>query len=660
MEPLVTNYGDKSLAIKLCLSDVDVCCVCVLVIVSMTTQPTTNVAASASKDQFSSLYVGDLTSEVTEAVLYEIFNAVGPVASIRVCRDSVTRKSLGYAYVNFHNASDAERAMEALNYTDIKGQPCRIMWCHRDPATRRNASGNIFIKNLDKSIEHRALYDTFSTFGHILSCKIATDADNKSRGFAFVHFDSEEAATAAIEKCNGMQLGEKTIYVGPFAKSTERPQTDKPFTNIYVKHMPEEWTDEILKSEFDQFGEITSCMIRVDNKSRRFGFVNYKNFDDAKAAVDAMHGKDLRSDKEQPLPDETEMEDGVFLHQLYVVRAQTKAERQAELKTKFNVPTTPGKAAAAAPAVAAAQQNSNLYIKNLSESVDDEELQRMFEQFGSITSAKIMKDEKGVSRCFGFVCFSTADEATRAVTEMHLKLVNGKPLYVGLHERRDQRLERLQQRYRLNAMSSMGGMNPGMMMQQQQRNPGMPGMMGGYPGQQNMYFNGGRPAMQMPQRMPQPAAAGGFPAVPGRPQMMMRPMPVPTVGGAVPKMMPMTMAPRQPGMQMAPRQQQVPMRPGYQFAGAPQPARAQPWPEVPFDPSAPLTAAALAAAPPAMQKQMLGEKLFPLIVKYQPELAGKITGMMLEMDNSELLILLESEPQLRAKVEEAIRVLHGQ
>jgi polyadenylate-binding protein len=85
-----------------------------------------------------------------------------------------------------------------------------------------------------------------------------------------------------------------------------------------------------------------------------------------------------------------------------------------------------------------------------------------------------------------------------------------------------------------------------------------------------------------------------------------------------------------------------------------------PEPQAQFDPAMPLTAAALAAAPPAMQKQMLGEKLFPLITKYQPELAGKITGRMLEMDNSELLILLESEQQLRAKVEEAMRVLQGQ
>merc|ERR1711879_576664 len=77
-------------------------------------------------------------------------------------------------------------------------------------------------------------------------------------------------------------------------------------------------------------------------------------------------------------------------------------------------------------------------------------------------------------------------------------------------------------------------------------------------------------------------------------------------------------------------------------------------------PSGGLNAGALAAAPPAVQKQMIGEKLFPAISKLQPELAGKITGMMLEMDNSELLMLLESETQLKGKVDEAMRVLQSQ
>ena len=64
----------------------------------------------------------------------------------------------------------------------------------------------------------------------------------------------------------------------------------------------------------------------------------------------------------------------------------------------------------------------------------------------------------------------------------------------------------------------------------------------------------------------------------------------------------------------------------------------------------PLTASMLAAAPPQEQKQMLGERLFPLIARMHPELAGKITGMLLEIDNSELLHMLESHESLEAKV----------
>lgn len=65
----------------------------------------------------------------------------------------------------------------------------------------------------------------------------------------------------------------------------------------------------------------------------------------------------------------------------------------------------------------------------------------------------------------------------------------------------------------------------------------------------------------------------------------------------------------------------------------------------------------LANADPEQQKQILGERLFPLVQALQPELAGKITGMLLEMDNPEVLLLLDNQEALEAKVEEAIEVL---
>jgi len=74
-------------------------------------------------------------------------------------------------------------------------------------------------------------------------------------------------------------------------------------------------------------------------------------------------------------------------------------------------------------------------------------------------------------------------------------------------------------------------------------------------------------------------------------------------------------------------------------------------------PSEPLTIKALAAAPEEMRKQMIGERLFPLIKMQEPALAGKITGMLLEMDNGELIHLLESHAALNEKISEALQVL---
>lgn len=360
-----------------------------------------------------------------------------------------------------------------MNFDVINGRPIRIMWSQRDPSLRKSGIGNIFIKNLDKSIDNKIMYDTFSTFGNILSCKVAQDEQGNSKGFGFVHFENEEAANNAIAKVNGMLLNGKKVYVGKFIPRKEREkqlgEIAKRFTNVYVKNLGEDVdTDDKLKDMFEPYGKIVSSKVMVDDsgKGKGFGFVSFSEPEEAEKAVEELNGKEQNGKT------------------LYVGRAQKKAERAAELKRKFEQLKQER---------LNRYQGVNLYVKNLDDNIDDERLRKEFSPFGTITSAKVMTDGTGRSKGFGFVCFSTPEEATKAVTEMNNRIVSSKPLYVALAQRKDERKMHLMTQH---MQRTHGGMLRG------QPGPGMPPT--GHPGHHPHHPGLGGPTM-----FPNPAMSLG-------------------------------------------------------------------------------------------------------------------------------------------------------
>ncbi|XP_034051088.1 polyadenylate-binding protein 4 [Thalassophryne amazonica] len=593
-----------------------------------------------------SLYVGDLHTDITEAMLYEKFSPAGPVLSIRVCRDMITRRSLGYAYVNFSQPADAERALDTMNFDVVKGKPIRIMWSQRDPSLRKSGVGNVFIKNLDKSIDNKALYDTFSAFGNILSCKVVCD-ENGSKGYAFVHFETQDAADRAIEKMNGMLLNDRKVFVGRFKSRKEREAElgakAKEFTNVYIKNFGDEVDDDRLKELFDKYGKTLSVKVMTDStgKSRGFGFVSYEKHEDANKAVEDMNGTELNGKT------------------VFVGRAQKKMERQAELKRKFEMLKQER---------ISRYQGVNLYIKNLDDTIDDEKLRKEFSPFGSITSAKVMLEE-GRSKGFGFVCFSSPEEATKAVTEMNGRIVGSKPLYVALAQRKEERKAHLTNQY-MQRIAGMRAMPANAIINQFQPTSGY--FMPAVPQAQNRttYYAPNQLAQMRPNPRWQQQGGRGQGGFQGMPGSLRQPGPRASLRHMSPSSS--MQGPRGSSQAMAPRPSVgVPGTraiPPYKYATSvrnPNPQVVQPialqqtQPAVHVQGQEPLTASMLAAAPPQEQKQMLGERLFPLIQAMHANLAGKITGMLLEIDNSELLHMLESHESLRSKVEEAVAVLQA-
>jgi hypothetical protein len=98
------------------------------------------------------------------------------------------------------------------------------------------------------------------------------DSNGESKGYGFVHYDSDEAANKAIARVNGMNLAGKTVYVAPFVPKQARQQGgagQATFTNLYIKNLPESvQTEDDLTKFVESYGELTSVWLATETLTR--------------------------------------------------------------------------------------------------------------------------------------------------------------------------------------------------------------------------------------------------------------------------------------------------------------------------------------------------------------------------------------------------------
>ncbi|RWR90023.1 polyadenylate-binding protein RBP47 isoform X2 [Cinnamomum micranthum f. kanehirae] len=175
-----------------------------------------------------SIFVGDLASDVTDALLQETFSSRYPsVKGAKVVIDANTGRSKGYGFVRFADDSERSRAMAEMNGVFCSSRPMRI-----GAATPRKSSGfqqsyssqggyasngapqsdgdltntTIFVGRLDPNASDEDLRQAFSQYGEILSVKIPV-----GKGCGFVQFAQRNNAEEALEKLNGIVIGKQAI-----------------------------------------------------------------------------------------------------------------------------------------------------------------------------------------------------------------------------------------------------------------------------------------------------------------------------------------------------------------------------------------------------------------------------------------------------------------
>jgi len=492
------------------------------------------------------LHIGNLDSKLKEADLFSLLARFGEVSHIKLKHLPTSC----YAFVAFKDPETSLTVQKDLNGYTFHNKRIQIS---RTFDTSNPA--NVYIKNIPEHITPRDLGELFGRFGSILSCKVCYDETGKSLGYGFVQYESREFSDTAIHQMNGKVWQGNELTVQYFLPLSARINNTAN-SNLYIRGFNENYTDEMLKNVFSQYGQVLS-VAKMTYSGRAFGFVCFSSASEARIACEQKHNE----------------VEGDFTW--YVTPHMSKIHRKKMLREKYLSQVEEWK-------------KRNLYIKNLDRSIDEHRLQDICSAYGPIDSLKICKMEnikydsdgncvkEPISKEIAYVLYQNEASAKLALIELQKKLIEGKKLYVARWKPREA-LKKLITNSKAQKVIKFGQ---------------MPG--------RGILPPRGMPFMNYP-----PRGMPGIPVYQGRGRGRSVNVPPPIINREEIK------------------------------ARVVNPTN--------YD---------------TMDVRELGERLYPNVFRLSNrEVAGKITGMLLEMEKSEVATLINDEGRLLARIKEAVEVL---
>jgi splicing factor 3B subunit 4 len=157
------------------------------------------------------LIVRDLSPEVDEPLLEELFTQMGRVESLYLPRERLSGTHFGYAFVEMKTPADAEYALAVLQGVALFGRPLRCAPAGAPGRSRGPASigAKLFVGKLHPTVTSATLQRLFSPFGQLLAPPLVMapqEGEQRKYGYALVDYSTFEAADAALAALQGYHL----------------------------------------------------------------------------------------------------------------------------------------------------------------------------------------------------------------------------------------------------------------------------------------------------------------------------------------------------------------------------------------------------------------------------------------------------------------------
>jgi polyadenylate-binding protein len=251
------------------------------------------------------IYVKNIDPSVNVKELHNHFNGPdnsGGVLCAKIATNS-EGQSLGYGYVQFEKPEDAARALQ--NFQGSKLKETQLVLSQFLPRDKRTGSikRNIYVKNLPNKMNEEELNkfveQFFSKYGKIdtMLIKKHPTKDEFSAFICYVNQENAEAAVNELKQDPPKLDGENPLYINWHQSKVERERELKRehaqapnYTNLYLKNLRLDVTEQEVKQAFQTFGKVTSVAVKEwvaksGQRQAKYGFVAFESADDASRAI---------------------------------------------------------------------------------------------------------------------------------------------------------------------------------------------------------------------------------------------------------------------------------------------------------------------------------------------------------------------------------------